>query len=329
MREDADLRDGAVSALGQLTAEGRDIMVMVADSTSTARIAPFLDTYPNRVINVGIAEQNMVGMAAGLALGGHIVFTANAAPFLVARANEQVKNDICYSRTNVKMLGLNAGVAYGPLASTHHAIDDISIMSGFGNVQIFAPCDAIEAAQIVRYAASVDGPVYIRLDNAKLPVLHDANHVFEPGKPDVLRRGVPGAGSDGRRVAIVALGSVVGEAFAGCQALETQGIAPTLINLSSIRPLDTDALVGILTAHDIIVTVEEHSLHGGIGALIAMQLARRGVARRLTTLGVTEGEFAHYGTRPGIRRHYGIDAAGIEQAVLAQIAASATSAAIA
>ena len=113
MREYGDLRDGAVGAIGRLTEAGKDIIVMVADSTSTAKIGAFMKAYPDRVVNVGIAEQNMVGMAAGLALGGHTVFTANAAPFLVGRANEQVKNDICYSATNVKMLGLNAGVAYG------------------------------------------------------------------------------------------------------------------------------------------------------------------------------------------------------------------------
>ena len=323
MHEAVDLRDGAVQALIDLVDGGMDVVVMVADSTSTSKIGSFQKRFGDRVINVGIAEQNMVGMAAGMALGNHVVFTANAAPFLVARANEQVKNDVCYSQTNVKMLGLNAGVAYGPLASTHHAIDDISIMSGFGNVQIFAPCDASEAAQMVRYAASIDGPVYIRLDNAKFPVLHDADHVFTPGKPDVVSRGKQGVGADGERVVIVALGSVVGEAAAACRALEAQGIAPTLVNLSSIRPLDTDALADILSAHDAIVTVEEHSLHGGIGALVAMQLARRGIARRLTTLGVTEGEFAHYGTRAGIRKHYGIDAAGIEQAVLALVRTSA------
>ncbi|WP_051377193.1 transketolase family protein [Paraburkholderia dilworthii] len=313
MREYADLRDGAVSALGRLTAAGEDIIVMVADSTSTSKIGPFLERYPDRVINVGIAEQNMVGMAAGLALGGHIVFTANAAPFLVGRANEQVKNDVCYSATNVKMLGLNAGVAYGPLASTHHAIDDISIMSGFGNVQIFAPCDEVEAAQMIDYAAAVDGPVYIRLDNAKFPVVHDAAYRFAPGRPDVL--------IEGSKVAVIALGSVVGEALDACELLQKEGgINPTLVNLSSLRPLDHGALAAIVERHEAIVTVEEHSLHGGIGATVAVLMARRGIARPLTMLGVTEGEFAHYGTRKGIRRHYGIDAAGIAETVRAQCA---------
>ncbi|WP_244851034.1 transketolase family protein [Caballeronia sp. SL2Y3] len=310
MRELADLRDGAVNAISRLTAAGQDIIVMVADSTSTSKIGPYLESYPDRVINVGIAEQNMVGMAAGLALGGHIVFTANAAPFLVGRANEQVKNDVCYSATNVKMLGLNAGVAYGPLASTHHAIDDLSIMSGFGNVQIFAPCDEAEVAQVIDYAASVDGPVYIRLDNAKFPVVHDESYRFEPGRPDVL--------IEGAKVAVIALGSVVGEALDACEALQKEGVAnPTLVNLSSLRPLDQDALASIIERHETIVTVEEHSLHGGIGATVALLMARRQIGRPLTTLGITEGEFAKYGTRKGIRKHYGIDAAGIANAVRA------------
>lgn len=313
MREYADLRDGAVSALGRLTAEGRDILVMVADSTSTSKISSFLDTYPDRVINVGIAEQNMVGMAAGLALGGHVVFTANAAPFLVARANEQVKNDVCYSATNVKMLGLNAGVAYGPLASTHHAIDDISIMSGFGNVQILAPCDEVEVVQMIEYAAAVEGPVYIRLDNAKFPVVHDADYKFQPGRPDVVIQG--------SRVAVIALGSVLGEALDACESVKAQhNISPTLVNLSSIRPLDQDALAKIIAAHDSVVTVEEHSLHGGIGAITAVLMARRQLAKPLTMLGITEGEFAKYGTRKGIRRHYGIDAEGIAEAIRAKCA---------
>jgi transketolase len=310
MREYGDLRDGAVGAINRMTAAGRDIIVMVADSTSTSKIGAYMSAFPERVVNVGIAEQNMVGMAAGLALGGHTVFTANAAPFLVGRANEQVKNDICYSATNVKMLGLNAGVAYGPLASTHHAIDDISVMSGFGTVQIFAPCDEVETAQMVEYAASMEGPVYIRLDNAKFPIVHDAHYKFEPGRPDVL--------IEGRGVAVIALGSVVGEALDACETLQAEdGINPTLVNLSSLRPLDHDALAAIIERHDAIVTVEEHSLHGGIGATVAVLMARRRLSRPLTMLGITEGEFAHYGTRKGIRRHYGIDAAGIAASVRA------------
>ena len=118
---------------------GVDLVPVVADSTSTAKIAPFIKQFPGRLVNVGIAEQSMVGTAAGLALGGKVAVTCNAAPFLISRANEQIKVDVCYNNTNVKLFGLNAGASYGPLASTHHAIDDLAVMRGFGNIQIFAP----------------------------------------------------------------------------------------------------------------------------------------------------------------------------------------------
>lgn len=311
MFETADLRDGLIAALMVLVDDGVNVSVVVSDSTTTSKIGSFQKRYPERVVNVGIAEQTMVGVAAGLALGGHVAFTANAAPFLINRANEQVKNDVCYSETNVKMLGLNPGVTYGALASTHHAIDDISIMSGFGNVRIFAPCDTIEAAAVVDHAARTNGPVYIRLDNAPMPVVHTQDYVFEPGRPDVLH--------EGNRVVVVALGSVVGEARMACERLRADGIDPTLVNLSSIRPLDEEALLAILKRHEAIVTVEEHSQHGGIGALVAVLLARNGLAKKFTMQGVSRGEFAHYGTRQGIRKYYGIDAEGVERAVRALI----------
>jgi transketolase len=305
--EKVDLREGAIAAIMALADNGKNVSVVVSDSTSTSRIGPFQKKYPERVVNVGIAEQTLVGVAAGLALGGQIAFTANASPFLLSRANEQVKNDICYSETNVKMLGLNAGVAYGSLGSTHHAIDDISITRGFGNVHIYAPCDVIETEQVVAYAASIAGPVYIRLDSAALPVVHNASYIFKPGEPDGLRQG--------ESVAIVALGSVVGEALGACDSLEKDGIVPTLVNLSSIRPLNESAYLEILGCHDAIVTVEEHSLHGGIGALTAVLLAKAGLRKKFVMLGISQGEFAHYGTRKRIRAHYGIDAAGIDRAV--------------
>ena len=171
--EKQDLRDVMVDSLIQLTRAGMNIAVLVSDSTSTSKITPFTKQFPDRLINVGIAEQSLVGTAAGMSLGGYVAVTANAAPFLVNRANEQVKNDVCYSNTNVKLMGLNAGVCYGALASTHHAIDDVSIMRGFGNILIFAPSDGIEAKQIFAYALNYVGPVYVRMDSAKLPNIHD------------------------------------------------------------------------------------------------------------------------------------------------------------
>ncbi len=218
-----DLREVMVESFISFARENMNIAVVVSDSTSTAKISPFKDQFPERLINVGIAEQNLVGTAAGMALGGYVAVTANAAPFLVHRANEQVKNDVCYSNTNVKLMGLSAGVCYGALASTHHAIDDVSIMRGFGNILIFAPSDGIEAKQIFTYALNYVGPVYIRMDSAKLPIIHDDKYVFCPGQPDVLRHG--------NDISIFAMGSTAHEAVAAGRLLEKNGISAEIINL--------------------------------------------------------------------------------------------------
>lgn len=184
---EAHLASVMVEAFIAAVDAGVDLVPVVSDSTSTAKIGPFVKRFPERLVNVGIAEQTLVGVAAGLGLAGKVAVTCNAAPFLISRANEQVKVDVCYNRSNVKMFGLNAGASYGPLASTHHSLDDIAVMRGFGNVEIYAPADGSECRQIVEHALAHDGPVYIRLDGKALPDLHEPDYRFVPGQVDVLR----------------------------------------------------------------------------------------------------------------------------------------------
>jgi len=301
--EKQDLRDVMVDSFIQLTQKGMNISVLVSDSTSTAKISPFRERYPDRLINVGIAEQSLVGTAAGMSLGGFIAITANAAAFLVHRANEQVKNDICYSNTNVKLMGLNAGVCYGPLASTHHAIDDVSIMRGFGNILIFAPCDGIEARQIFAYALDYVGPVYIRMDSAKLPNVHDETYTFTPGIPDLLY--------NGDDITILAMGSTTHEAFGARELLEKDGISAEIINLPSIRPLERERVAESVAKTGLAITVEEHSQHGGIGSLVSEIIAEEGIQCRIRRLGFPEGQFAVHGPRSDIRKHIGIDAESV------------------
>ena len=217
---------------------GVDLVPVVADSTSTAKIAPFIKQFPGRLVNVGIAEQSMVGTAAGLALGGKVAVTCNAAPFLISRANEQIKVDVCYNNTNVKLFGLNAGASYGPLASTHHAIDDLAVMRGFGNIQIFAPSTPRECRQIIDYALAYQGPVYIRLDGKALPELLDESYRFVPGAVLTLR--------EGEDVALVATGSTVHEVVEAAQRLADLGIQAKVVSVPSIRPCDTAALLAAL-----------------------------------------------------------------------------------
>ncbi len=300
---DVDLREVMVESFTTAAEAGLNIAVAVSDSTSTSKIAPFRERFPDRVINVGIAEQSLVGTAVGMSLGGYIAITANAAPFLISRANEQVKTDVCYSNTNVKLMGINAGFAYGPLASTHHSIDDISVLRGFGNILIFAPADPIEARQIFEFAWRHVGPVYIRLDSGNYPQIHKDDYQFKPGQIDILN---PGEG-----LAIVASGTVVREAVDAVAQLKQQGYNPTLINMSSIRPFDKKALIETLQTCSQVITVEEHSKHGGIGSLVAEVIAEEQLGLRLTRLGIEEGEFAKAGPRDQVRAYHKIDAAGI------------------
>ncbi|HDR2754929.1 TPA: transketolase family protein [Enterobacter asburiae] len=282
---------------------GLDLVPVVADSTSTAKISPFIKRFPGRLVNVGIAEQTLVGTAAGLAIGGKIAVTCNAAPFLISRANEQIKVDICYNNTNVKLFGLNAGASYGPLASTHHSIDDIAIMRGFGNIEIYAPSSPAECRQIIDYALDHVGPVYIRLDGKALPELHDESYRFAPGNIDVLR-----AGHD---VALVAMGSTVHEIVEAAAQLAAEGIDASVISVPSIRPCDTKALLAAIKPCKAVVTVEEHNVNGGVGSLVAEVLAEAGCAITLRRLGIPDGQYAIAADRASTRARHEIDAAGV------------------
>jgi len=300
-----------VEAFISAVERGVDLVPVVADSTSTAKISPFVKQFPDRIVNVGIAEQTLVGAAAGLALGGKIAVTCNAAPFLVSRANEQVKVDICYNNTNVKLFGLNAGASYGPLASTHHSIDDISVMRGFGNIQIFAPSSPLECRQIIEYALEHVGPVYIRMDGKALPELHDESYTFVPGAVDVL--------SEGDEIALVAMGSTVHEAVDAAAQLAEQGISAKVVNVPSIRPLDRDALFAALQGVKHIISVEEHNVNGGVGSIVAEVLAENGHGAVLKRLGIPDGEYAIAADRKDMRAYHGFDVAGIVNQTLALI----------
>lgn len=292
-----------VNAFIDAVDRGVDLVPVVADSTSTAKITPFINKFPGRLVNVGIAEQTLVGAAAGLAIGGKVAVTCNAAPFLISRANEQIKVDICYNNTNVKLFGLNAGASYGPLASTHHSIDDIAVLRGFGNIEIYAPSCPVECRQIIDYALEHVGPIYIRLDGKALPELHDEEYRFTPGKIDVLRKG--------KDVALVAMGSTVHEIAEAATQLATVGIEASVISVPSIRPCNTSQLLAVLKDHIAIISVEEHNINGGVGSLVAEVLAEAGCAIPLRRLGIADGQYAIAADRAATRARHDIDAAGI------------------
>lgn len=292
-----------VNAFIEAVERGVDLVPVVADSTSTAKISPFIKQFPGRLVNVGIAEQTLVGTAVGLSMGGKIAVTCNAAPFLISRANEQIKVDVCYNNSNVKLFGLNSGASYGPLASTHHSIDDISVLRGFGNIEIYAPSCPIECRQIIDYALEHVGPVYIRLDGKALPELHDASYRFVPGAIEVLREGAD--------IALVAMGSTVHEIVSAAAELADQGINAAVISVSSIRPCDTAQLLTVLKKSRAVLSVEEHNINGGVGSLVAEVLAEAGCAIPLLRSGIADGSYAIAADRKDMRAHHGIDAAGV------------------
>ena len=292
-----------VQAFIDAVEKGVDLVPVVADSTSTAKIGPFIKQFPDRLVNVGIAEQSMVGTAAGLALGGKVAVTCNAAPFLISRANEQIKVDVCYNNTNVKLFGLNAGASYGPLASTHHAIDDIAIMRGFGNIQIFAPSSPRECRQIIDYAIGYQGPVYIRMDGKALPELHDESYQFVPGAVVTLR--------EGDVLALVATGSTVHEIVDAAALLADSGIQATVVSVPSIRPCDTKALLAAVKDCKAVITVDIMFFNGGLGSLVAEVLAEGGTGAVLKRLGIPDGEYAAAADRNWMRQHHGFDAQSI------------------
>lgn len=306
-----ELRDCFVEELSRVKEKDSRLHVLVSDSTSTCRIKPFMEKYPDAVINTGIAEQNMIGIAAGMSLGGLIPFTANAAPFLMGRSNEQVKTDVCYSNTNVNLVGLNPGFAYGSLGPTHHCIDDISTMLSFGNILIFAPCDPEETRQITRYAAGYDGPVYIRLDSFKAENVHTSGYKFIPGESAVIRKG-----SD---ISLITLGTMVHDAIIAAEKLSAAGISAEVISMPSIRPLNPAGIISSLKKTGAALTLEEHSTHGGIGSIIAGIILENRLDCLLERTGVPAGTFAEAAPRADLKKRYGLEPEGITSAAAALI----------
>jgi transketolase len=303
-----EIRDSFVQELTSQR-EGNDkIMVLVSDSTSTCRIAPFMERFPQSLINVGIAEQNLVGMAAGFSLGGYTAITANAAPFLFGRSNEQVKIDICYSETNVKLIGLNPGFAYGSLGPTHHCLDDISIALSLGNIRIFCPCDPEETKQITSYAINSAGPVYIRLDSFQAENIHSSDYVFNPGEPVIIKKG--------KDITLITLGTIVHEVLLAAEDLAQKGIDAEIISLPSIRPLVPEKIISSILKTGRALTIEEHSLHGGLGSIISEIIVENRCDSSLLKSGIPAGSFAPASPRGDIRELYKLDRKGIVENAL-------------
>jgi transketolase len=256
-----DCRDAFVGKLESLAAANDSVVAVCNDSVGSSKLTGFREKFPERLINVGIAEQNMVGVAAGLANGGKIPFVCAASPFLTGRALEQIKADVAYSETNVKLVGISSGMAYGELGATHHSIEDFAWVRALPNVPVIAPADRIETAAVIEWAAQHEGGCFLRLSRVGVPDLLPENHVFELGRANILR--------DGADVTIIANGTLTYRAMLAAAILDTQGISARVINMASVRPIDNQAIVEAARDTGAIITCEEHTIFGGLGSAVA------------------------------------------------------------
>jgi len=295
-----DCRDAYVKTLVELADQDHRIVGVVNDSVGSSKLDAFKKAFPDRLINVGIAEQDMVGVAAGLANGGRIPFVSAASCFLTARALEQIKADVAYSFRNVKLCGMSPGMAYGELGPTHHSIEDIAWLRAIDNMIIVVPADPIETAAALRWAAAYDGPVFIRVSRMSVPQVNADDYTFELGRAVTLRQG-----SD---VTLISNGTVLWRALVAAEQLAAEGIAARVLSMPTVKPLDVDAVVAAATETAGIVTAEEATTAGGLGGAVAETVVQHHPTR-VTILGVPE--FAPTGSAGFLLDRYGMSPEGI------------------
>ncbi len=306
MSELYDCRIAFAQALLELVASDPRVVVVTNDSVGSSNIAHIRERFPERVINLGIAEQNMIGVGAGLANGGKIPFLCGASCFLTGRALEQIKVDLAYSRSNVKLCGMSAGLAYGPLGATHHSIEDLAWTRVLPELVVSVPADPAETAQAVRTAAALEGPVFLRLSRMPVPAVHPPDYRFRVGRAVRLR--------EGDDVTLIACGTMVSRALDAAALLQAEGVSARVLNMATVQPLDREAIEQAAAETGAIVTVEEHSVRGGLGGAVAeVVVATRPVPMRL--LGVP-GTFAPTGSPEFLFQHFGLTPRGIAQTAL-------------
>lgn len=284
--------------------ENKDIVVLDADLAGATKTAMFKKACPERFFDMGIAEGDMMGTAAGLAVSGKIPFASTFAIFAAGRGFEQIRNSICYPNINVKIAATHAGVTVGEDGGSHQAIEDISLMRSLPNMVVLNPADAVEARQMVLAAAEYVGPMYLRFGRAATPVIHDDSYKFELGKGEVVK--------EGKDVSIIATGIMVAKALEAAETLKAEGIDAEVINISTIKPLDNELVLASAKKTGKVVTAEEHSIIGGLGSAVCELLAEEHPVK-VTRIGVKDC-FGQSGTPAALLEHYGLTAADIVKA---------------
>ena len=301
--ETFDCRVAFADELRALAREDERIIAVCNDSVGSSNLGRFAQEFPRRMVNVGIAEQDLVGIAAGLAGGGYVPFVCAAAPFLTGRALEQIKADVAYSGAHVVLCGMSPGMAYGALGPTHHSIEDLAWLSAIADLSIVVPADPAQTRAAVRWAARAVGGIYLRIGRFSVPAVSSPEPAFEPGGASPVM--------DGGDVAIVAAGTMVSRALEAATRLREEGIAARVLNMSTIKPLDETAILAAARETRGIVTVEEATVHGGLGSAVAeVVVQHHPVAMRILGIPV----FAPTGSTEFLLEHFGLNAEGIATA---------------
>jgi transketolase len=295
-------RNGFGEGLKEAGEKDARVVALAGDLTVSTKVDIFQKAFPERYFQMGIAEQSMASVASGMAAMGKIPFIASYAMFSPGRSWEQIRTTIAYNGSNVKIIGAHSGISVGPDGATHQAIEDMGIMRIMPRMTVIAPCDAHEAKRATLAAATFQGPVYIRLARENTPVITTVGSPFTIGKAEVyLKRD----SSHLKKVGIIGTGTVLYHALVAGKKLNEMGVGASVMNMATIKPLDTEALLGFANEHDVIVTVEEHQVAGGLGSAVAEFLSEVRPTRILR-LGVHD-KFGQSGTPEELLRHYGID----------------------
>lgn len=298
-------REAYGNALAKIGKENSNIIVLDADLSKSTKTDTFKKECPERFFNVGIAEQNLISVGAGLAAAGKIPFVSSFAMFATGRAFEQIRNAVCYPKLNVKVCATHAGITVGEDGATHQSLEDISCMRVLPNMTVIVPADEKETESVIRWAADYNGPVYVRLGRAGVEDVTADGYTFTPGKSNQLK--------DGSDVTIIACGALVGPAVEAAKKLEADHISARVINMASIKPIDTEAIIKAAQETGAIVTAEEHNILGGLGSAVSeVVVAHKPVP--IEFVGVKD-TFGESGTPKELMEKYGLTAEDIVEAV--------------
>jgi transketolase len=296
------------NTLQEIASSDRNLVVVTSDSRGSGKLTPFGQKFPKQIIEIGIAEQNLVGVAAGIASTGKKVFAVSPACFLTARALEQIKNDVAYSNNPVKLIGISAGVSYGALGTTHHSLHDFAVLRAINNILVVAPADNFETEQAIRKAADLDTPIYLRFGKKPMPFLMPAAESrFEFGKGRLIRKG-----SD---LTFIGTGETVHPCLQAAELLAKQNIQASVVSMHTIKPLDFELLASVAGTGAPIVTAEEHMIYGGLGEACASFLLQNRFRNSFRIVGIPD-EYTATGSQMEIFRHYGLNDSGLASVAL-------------